>query len=142
MLINDLVSSTGSKQSPGLSRIDGSIDACSDDNNFLILPSDTEYLTDYLMLLFGQVKRGSMTCTDQSKANRSCKYNLGFLGMRCRNCGGHEKVSLTTTARVSIISPMELIPTVLLLISGKLLSIIEQESASGLSYASYTFGQV
>ena len=141
MLINDLVSSTGSKQSSGLSRIDGSIDACSDDNNFLILPSDTEYLTDYLMLLFGQVKRGSMTCTDQSKANRSCKYNLGFLGMRCRNCGGHEKVSRTTTARASI-SLVELIPTVLLLISGKLLSIIEQKSASGLSYASYTLGQV
>lgn len=70
----------------------GSIITCNDDDFYFILPDDTEYLTDYLMLLFGQVKRGVLNSADQSKPNRLCKFDLGFKGMRCRHCGGHEKV--------------------------------------------------
>ena len=87
--INGLVFSTVFRQSTK-SHSDGS---CGDDDFYFILPDDTEYLTDYLVLLFGQVKRGILNETDQSKANRSYKFHLGFKGMRCRHCGGHEKVS-------------------------------------------------
>ena len=74
----------------------GSIDSSRDFStqaSYLIFPEDNEYLTDYLLLLFGQVKRGVLNEVDQSKANRSCKLNLGFRGMRCRHCGGNERVS-------------------------------------------------
>ncbi len=89
ILINDLASSTVFEESTE-SLSDGS---CGDDDFYFILKDDTEYLTDYLILLFGQVKRGILNDTDKSKANRSCKFHLGFKGMRCRHCGGHEKVS-------------------------------------------------
>lgn len=136
ILINDLVSSTAFEESTE-SLSDGS---CGDDDFYFILSDDTEYLTDYLVLLFGQVKRGILNDTDKSKANRSCKFHLGFKGMRCRHCGGHEKVSQSRKRSRFLLfqfnSPW-LFPT-----SGKLLPIIKQESTSGNSYASHPFDQV
>ena len=92
ILINDLISSTESEQDQSFN--DESIDIiCRDDAFYFVLPDDTEYLTDYHMLLFGQVRRGVLNYTDQAKANRSGKFNVGFRGMRCRHCGGNEKVN-------------------------------------------------
>ena len=56
-----------------------------------IYPTDIEYLTNYLLLLFAQVKKGVMDDDDRAKANRSTSLlNYGF---RCRHCGGRERVS-------------------------------------------------
>ncbi|KAL3766703.1 hypothetical protein ACHAW5_006961 [Stephanodiscus triporus] len=66
----------------------GPSDATSKDFCFL-LPDDTEYLTDYLFILFAQVKKGVMNESDRAKANRE-NSQLHF-GLRCRHCGGNER---------------------------------------------------
>lgn len=60
-----------------------------------LLPSDLTMLTDYFILLFSQVTRGVMNEFDLDKAkhkSRKCDQ-LGFLGLRCRHCGGVERGS-------------------------------------------------
>ena len=56
-----------------------------------LFPDDTDYLTDYLFILFAQVKKGIMNESDRAKANRASSQ-LHF-GIRCRHCGGNERVN-------------------------------------------------
>ena len=58
-----------------------------------ISPDDQEYLSEYLFLLFTQVKKGTMNESDRAKANRaSSQLKYGF---RCKHCGGAERVNNT-----------------------------------------------
>ena len=60
--------------------------------SLLLLESDLSCITDYFILLFSQVKRGVMNEYDLEKAKkrRACDH-IGFLGLRCRHCGGVER---------------------------------------------------
>jgi hypothetical protein len=66
-------------------------------NFYFILPDDFELLTDYFVTLYSQVTRGVMTEADMNTGNRknaaSMENGVGFLGFRCRHCGGKEKGS-------------------------------------------------
>mmetsp|Transcript_38990 Transcript_38990/g.70226 ORF Transcript_38990/g.70226 Transcript_38990/m.70226 type:complete len:724 (+) Transcript_38990:79-2250(+) len=82
------------KESLDQTMITSSAGAVRDGKDFyFILPTDMDYLTDYLFLLYAQVKKGVMNDTDLAKANRAkySKLNMGFPGMRCRHCGGNER---------------------------------------------------
>ena len=55
-----------------------------------IFPDDIEYLSEYLFLLFTQVKKGIMDDSDRAKRCASSQVNFGF---RCKHCGGAERVN-------------------------------------------------
>ncbi len=60
-----------------------------------IFPDDQEYLSEYLFLLFTQVKKGIMDDTDralrkQRPGDASRQLNYGF---RCKHCDGVERVN-------------------------------------------------
>lgn len=55
-----------------------------------IFPDDIEYLSEYLFLLFTQVKKGIMDDSDRAKRFASSQLNFGF---RCKHCGGAERVN-------------------------------------------------
>ena len=74
----------------------------SDDSFCFIHPNDIEYLTNYLLLLFAQVKKGVMNEDDRAKANRSS--SLLIYGFRCRHCGGRERVR----GRVHLSAPLNI----------------------------------
>ena len=65
-------------------------------NFYFIAPQDFALLTDYYILLYSQVKRAVMTEADMSgnrKNSASTEMGPGFLGFRCRWCGGKQKGS-------------------------------------------------
>lgn len=65
-------------------------------NFYFIAPQDFDLLTDYYILLYSQVKRAVMTNADMSgnrKNSASSEIGPGFLGFRCKWCGGSQKGS-------------------------------------------------
>jgi len=62
------------------------------DNFYFILPNEKKILTDYMFVLMTQVKRGRLTSNDRDNARRNNPVLVeGYLGLRCRNCGGKER---------------------------------------------------
>ncbi len=59
---------------------------------YFVTPEEKDKLSDYMFLLMAQVKRGELTTKDLDNARRkNSALVVGYLGLRCRHCGGTER---------------------------------------------------
>ena len=56
---------------------------------FFVVPEDKPILTDFMFVVMAQIKRGELTTHDLTNARRkNALLRPGYLGLRCRHCGG------------------------------------------------------
>ena len=59
---------------------------------YFVTPEDRTILTDFMFMLVAQVKRGTLSSKDRDNARRkNSTLTEGYLGLRCRHCGGMER---------------------------------------------------
>jgi len=60
---------------------------------YFVTSNEKKCLSDFMFFLLAQVTRGVMAENDLNQANRrrNSGLSVGYLGMRCRHCGGRER---------------------------------------------------